>query len=137
MANRVLIVDDDEIVRAVHERDLQRWGYVVASAADAAEAVSMARAFRPDLILMDRMLPDADGVALAARMARELADHPPRVLVVSGSYDEERSGDGSVVRYLPKGIDRQRLRRLVAAALAGERLSCIPPVSPAGGAGRG
>lgn len=124
---RVLVVDDDPILRAIYERDLVRWGYRVASVGAAAEVVGVARSFRPHLVLMDRMLADGDGLAVAREMVETMGSEAPRVLIVSGDDDVERSGKGSgVSRFLPKGADAARLRQLIAAILAGGRLSLLP-----------
>jgi CheY-like chemotaxis protein len=128
---RILVVDDNEVVLAVYERDLERWGYEVHSAVSIAAGREVALRVRPDLALVDLNLPDGDGLSLAAELRRSLGDGAPPVLVVSASYDEEATGDRpEVVRYLPKGVAPERLRRLLAAAIARERLSLVPSIAP-------
>ena len=70
--HRVLVVDDDPILRAIYERDLARWGYRVASVGSAAEVVARARSFRPHLVLMDRMLADGDGLTVAREVVEAM-----------------------------------------------------------------
>jgi CheY-like chemotaxis protein len=82
----VLIVDDDRSFRELAARLLAAAGLNVVSQADSAAAgMSAARAIEPDAILLDVMLPDGDGVALA----HEFAALPwgPRVLLTSSSED--------------------------------------------------
>ena len=67
-AARVLVVDDEPIVREVLERYLTREGFEVASAADGVEALSKAEAAAPDLVLLDLMLPRLDGVEVFQRI---------------------------------------------------------------------
>lgn len=125
---RVLVVDDDEILLGIYERDLSRWGYRVATSTGAEDLVARVRGFRPDLVLMDRMLTNDDGVDLAEAITRALGPDAPPVLVISGSEDQERSGDPpAVARYLPKGLKPERLRQLMTAAVMGHRLSFLPP----------
>lgn len=67
---RVLIADDEDLVRTVYAEVLRRYGAEVAEAADGAECVSAAGTFRPDLVLMDLRMPGMDGwEALAALRA--------------------------------------------------------------------
>src|SRR5690606_18003981 len=67
---RVLVVDDDPIVRDVLERYLEREGFAVSAAADGVEALTAIEASRPDLVLLDLMLPRVDGFEVFRR-ARE------------------------------------------------------------------
>jgi CheY-like chemotaxis protein len=129
--HRILVVDDNEILLAVYERDLLRWGYEVAVAAGCREAMALAPAFAPHLVLIDRHMPDGDGLELARDLAHRMAPSPPKALVISASYDDEAPGDPpSVARYLPKETAPGRLRQLLAAALADERLSMVPSYHP-------
>jgi DNA-binding NarL/FixJ family response regulator len=86
MSGSVLIVDDDPIFLALATRILTQAGLeVVATARDAAGAVSAATATKPDAVLVDVGLPDREGVDLAY----ELAELPwrPRVVLTSADSD--------------------------------------------------
>ncbi len=104
MAESVLVIDDDEVFRGLARRMLADCGLTVAGEAETVAAGRAAAAeLRPRAILVDVMLPDGDGVALA----RELAALPwgPRVVVTSSSADvagrDELDGCG-VVAFVPK-----------------------------------
>jgi two-component system OmpR family response regulator len=58
----VLVVDDDPNIRSVVSRGLRFEGYDVRLAADGSEALRMARAVPPDVVVLDVMLPDMDGL---------------------------------------------------------------------------
>lgn len=77
-AARVLVVDDDDDLRAAMAFCLRRAGYAVTAVATGAEAVASARAQRPDAVVLDLLLPDAGGpgVADALREVRGLAALP-------------------------------------------------------------
>ena len=82
MAARVLIVDDHESFRRLATRVLAASGFIViGEAVDAASAIRQTASLRPDVVLLDVMLPDRSGL----EVARELAAEPgaPRVVLTS------------------------------------------------------
>jgi CheY-like chemotaxis protein len=79
----VLIVDDHAEFRASAGELLGAEGFdVVGAAPDAERAVALALRLRPQIVLLDVQLPDEDGFAVAARLARE--PQPPQVVLISG-----------------------------------------------------
>jgi DNA-binding response OmpR family regulator len=72
MTAKILLVDDDALIRRSLKYQLDREGYSVLTAEDAQAALSLARADRPDLILLDIGLPDQNGLDLARTLQREL-----------------------------------------------------------------
>ncbi|MBO2445851.1 response regulator transcription factor [Actinomadura barringtoniae] len=80
---RVLIVDDEWMVRAMLRTIMESAGdvVVVGEASDGDEAVRLARAERPDVVLMDIRMPHADGLSATERLAR--FDRPPSVVVLT------------------------------------------------------
>lgn len=101
---RVLIVDDHGPFRALARRVLARAGYdVVGEAHDGASALAAVHALRPDAVLLDIGLPDADGAELAARFAA--GENRPMVVLTSsrGRRDLEPVLRRSAARgFLPK-----------------------------------
>ena len=78
----VLIVDDHAEFRASAKELLESEGFdVIGAADDAAQAVELALRLRPEIVLLDVQLPDCDGFAVAARLAREV--RPPQVVLIS------------------------------------------------------
>jgi len=67
MSARVLVVDDEEIVVDVVRRYLEREGFRVAAAADGARGLELLVSWRPDLIVLDLMLPEVDGMEFFRR----------------------------------------------------------------------
>lgn len=78
MPSRILIVDDEPAVADLIEAVLASEGYTVAIARDGAQGLLLARDWRPDLILMDVMLPGVDGGTAIRRLKSdpETADIP-------------------------------------------------------------
>jgi DNA-binding NarL/FixJ family response regulator len=86
----VLIADDHAGFRASARRLLEAEGHdVVGEAADGAEAVREAARLRPDLVLLDVQLPDADGFDVAARIC-EGDDAPAVILTSSRDWSDSR-----------------------------------------------
>jgi DNA-binding NarL/FixJ family response regulator len=78
----VLIVDDHDVFRDSARALLEAEGFaVVGVAADAAAAVAAVERLRPEVVLLDIQLPDADGFTVAERLAA--APDPPRVVLIS------------------------------------------------------
>ncbi len=81
---KILLAEDDDEVRELMRRTLERQGYDVTAASDGLEAYEQALGLRPDLIITDIYMPAADGAHLVRRIrdTKELAHTP--VLVTSG-----------------------------------------------------
>ena len=78
----VLIVDDHAAFRSSASELLEVEGFdVIGTAADARGAVELALRLRPEVVLLDVHLPDEDGFAVAARLARN--SDPPQVVLIS------------------------------------------------------
>jgi DNA-binding response OmpR family regulator len=82
----VLVVDDEPMVREVITSYLERDGYRVASVGDGAAALRWLEAGRPDLVILDLMLPTVDGLSVLARLRKTAADLP--VIVVTARGEE-------------------------------------------------
>lgn len=67
----ILIVEDDEVIREATRMALERYGFPVSTAADGLEGLEAFHAVRPDLLLLDVMLPLLDGVGLCRRIREE------------------------------------------------------------------
>jgi NarL family two-component system response regulator LiaR len=125
---RVLIVDDHEMVRRGLATFLDVAGdvSVVGVADTAAEAVLRARQLRPDVVLMDQMLGDDDGVA-TIRATREAS--PESQIIALTSFQEEervvRAVEAGAMSYLLKDIGADGLVDAIRAARAG--LSTLAP----------
>ena len=119
----VLLVDDHRLVRAGLEQliDADPGMRVVGSASDGAEAVELAQASAPDVVLMDLSMPGMDGIEATRRI---LAAVPSAQVVVLTSFtDRDRvidALDAGAVGYLLKDSEPEDLLRGIRAALRGE-----------------
>ncbi|MET8830509.1 response regulator transcription factor [Streptomyces sp. NPDC004610] len=85
-ARRVLVVDDDPTVAEVVAGYLDRAGYLVDRAGDGPAALATAAAHRPDLVVLDLMLPGMDGLEVCRRLR---GDGPVPVIMLTARGDEE------------------------------------------------
>ncbi len=110
---RILVIEDDSDQRAVMVEALSREGHVVTDASDGVEGLQSARAHRPDLILLDLIMPTMDGWAFRAEQRRDprLADIP--VILVSGC-PEEKAEDLEADAFLRKAYDLDEVLEFVA-----------------------
>jgi two-component system, NarL family, response regulator LiaR len=126
---RVLVVDDHAVVREGLRTflELQEGIAVVGEAADGEEAVRQAEALRPDVIVMDLVMPRLDGVGAMRELRRRLPS--ARVIVLTSFVEDERllpAIQAGAAGYLLKNVAPAELARAVRAAHAGEAL--IDPV---------
>ena len=120
---RVLLADDHPVVRAgvtgmlASEPGLE----IVGEAGSGDEAVDMARALRPDVILMDLRMPGGDGVSATRRIRAEL---PGTAVLVLTTFDTDadilRAVEAGAAGYLLKDLPRSDLAAAIRAAARGE-----------------
>ena len=122
MTRRVLAVDDDPVIQRLLQVNLEMEGYEVTLAGDGDEAIAKVRELRPDLVLLDVMMPNRDGWSVCEEMKSdpELKDIP--VVFLSA-----RAQDADVLRgralgadnYVTKPFDPIDLLELVADLIEG------------------
>jgi DNA-binding NarL/FixJ family response regulator len=121
---RVLLADDHKLFRAGIRSLLQTLDdiEVVAEAGDGREALRLAAAHRPDVVLMDIMMPNLNGLDAAARIVH--AYPHTRVIMLSMSADEDsvlKTLRAGAVGYLVKTADPAELELAIRAAMRGEK----------------
>ncbi|MCP4220831.1 MAG: response regulator [bacterium] len=112
MSKKIIIIDDEPILCKVFSRCLGNAGYDVYIANDGESGLAMVQAEKPDLILMDILLPGTDGTQLAAKIRKDpMLDHIP-IIMISAIYKSSdfqlqmrRIADG----FMEKPISDERL----------------------------
>jgi two-component system cell cycle response regulator DivK len=115
-SGRILVVEDNDKNRKLFRDVLQATGYSILEAATGEDAVDLALAYAPALVLMDVQLPGIDGIEALARLRRDerTAAIPILALTAQAMHgDRDRLLAAGFDAYLPKPIDVVELLRTV------------------------
>ena len=105
----ILVVDDDTPIRSLLRQELTDAGYQVAEAANGKAALDMVRLNKPDLIILDVMMPEINGFDVAAVLKNDPATMDIPIIILSIVQDKERGYRIGVDRYLTKPINTDKL----------------------------
>ena len=123
----ILVVDDDADIRLLTKLNFELDGHQVRLAGDARAAMASVAAARPDVIVLDVMMPEVDGFTMLTQLKAsppEIAEIPVLMLTALGGHlDRAKGGIEGAVRYLTKPIDLDELRDAVREALEGVEAS--------------
>lgn len=115
--HRVLVVDDDPAILSALTRGLRIEGYAVVAAEDGGEALAAARVERPSAVILDRMLPDQDGLETCKQL-RALGDFPILMLTARDAILDRVDGlDSGADDYLVKPFALEELLARLRAIL--------------------
>ncbi|MFJ6385603.1 two-component system response regulator CseB [Kitasatospora sp. NPDC092039] len=130
----ILLVEDDEVIREATRMALERYGFPVTTAADGLEGLEAFHAVRPDLLLLDVMLPLLDGVGLCRRIREEsqlpilmMSARTDPVDVVSGL---EAGADDYVVKPFESAVLVARIRTVLRRVRVVPAADTPPPPPP-------
>ncbi len=101
----ILVVDDDDGIRSLLKQELTEAGYNVEEAINGKEAISKIRTHRPDLIILDVMMPEMNGFDVAAILKNDPQTMEIPIIILSVVQDKSRGFRIGVDRYLTKPID--------------------------------
>ena len=105
----ILVVDDDTPIRSLLRQELTEAGYDVKEAANGKAALDMVRLSKPDLIILDVMMPEINGFDVAAVLKNDPATMDIPIIILSIVQDKERGFRIGVDRYLTKPINTEHL----------------------------
>jgi CheY-like chemotaxis protein len=121
--SHVLVVEDDDIFRAMMEEMLRRDGHQVRTASNGAKALIEIERQAPELIITDILMPEKDGIELITELSQRDSSVP--IIAVSGGrraisqdFNLESARLMGVKVTLPKPFTREQLREAISTALA-------------------
>src|SRR5499426_4887210 len=125
MSDKILIVDDEPSNRNILSQELTHEGYSVLAACDGREALRKAESFRPDLIILDYMMPDLSGLEVLQELRKRENDTPVVMITAYGTMERavEAMKEGAfdfitrpfepdhIALVVRKALEQQRLKR--------------------------
>ena len=119
---RAIVADDDPFARKMIKEALQSAGVVViAEAHNGRQAVDLTRHYQPDVVLMDVVMPELDGISATRRIIQE---NPDQLVVILTTADDDEIGllglRAGASGFLAKDVDVAVLPQAIQGALHGE-----------------
>jgi len=107
---KILIVDDSAFTRGIHRQVIQNEGYQAVEAASGAEALDLFKKEKPDLVMMDLLMPDMDGMDVT----KKILEIQPKAKIVICSTDRQKTRQAEAkqvgaVGFLTKPIDKKKM----------------------------
>ncbi|MEV7239694.1 response regulator [Streptomyces sp. NPDC093248] len=114
-SGRVLVVDDNKVIRQLIRVNLELEGLEVVTAADGAECLDVVHRVRPDVVTLDVVMPRLDGLRTAARLRADprTQDLPVAIISACTQHEVESGLDVGVDAFLAKPFEPAELVRLV------------------------
>jgi len=112
MANKILVVDDDQLMHRLFLHDLDKDGYKVISAMNGREGVEAAMREKPQVIVMDIMMPDIDGLAALKELKKwDATKSIPVIMITANSHhiSRQESEDSGAALFLTKPFSPTQL----------------------------
>jgi CheY-like chemotaxis protein len=120
MSHRILVADDDPFIRRLVAFTLKKRGYEIVEACDGATALNLARQAHPNLVVLDVLMPEMNGLDVTRALAQDPAttDIPILILSASAQQSEIEAGLASgAAAYLVKPFEPKVLSERVAELL--------------------
>ncbi len=113
---KVLIVDDDEHILRLYKEELEEEGYEIVTAKTGAQALEVFQRENPDLVTLDILIPDMDGIALLRKM-KEMRPRVPIIMSTAYDYRDDFAVWASEA-YIVKSADLTELKGKIKELLA-------------------
>lgn len=116
--NRILIVDDNHYIRYVISVLLEESGYKTATAEDRKKALEEIKLKEPELIVLDKKLPDCDGIDFLEEIKKEHPDIPVIMLTANASEENaERAINAEAFAFVTKPFENKEIISVINKAL--------------------
>ncbi|HVA65049.1 MAG TPA: sigma-54 dependent transcriptional regulator [Terriglobales bacterium] len=120
---KLLVVEDERLLRWAMRRKCEQWGYEVAEAGSKVEALDLAQREHPDLLLLDVILPDGNGVEMLTQLRQEQFTGPVIMITADPKVEDVKASlRQGAFDYLCKPVNFDELEITIANALEAGRL---------------
>ncbi|MFF8838720.1 response regulator [Streptomyces sp. NPDC015130] len=135
MSGRVLVVDDNKVIRQLIRVNLELEGFEVVTAADGAECLDVVHQVCPDVVTLDVVMPRLDGIKTAERLRADPRTRHLPVAIISACGEHEAAGGvaSGVDAFLAKPFEPSELVRVVRQLMHHERRAPRKGAGPEGG----
>jgi CheY-like chemotaxis protein len=116
----IMVADDEEDIKAVLEMFLEVAGYDVITAYDGLDAIEKIHESKPDLVLMDIMMPLIDGIEVVRQMkADDSIKHIPVIMLTAASKSDmvEKAMQAGAVDYIQKPFEPEQVQNVIQKTL--------------------
>ncbi|EFL34866.1 two-component system response regulator [Streptomyces viridochromogenes DSM 40736] len=122
-SGRVLVVDDNKVIRQLIRVNLELEGLEVVTAADGAECLDVVHQVRPDVVTLDVVMPRLDGLRTAARLRADprTRDVPLAIVSACSQHEVESGLEVGIDAFLPKPFEPGELVGMVRELIERER----------------
>jgi DNA-binding response OmpR family regulator len=86
---KIALIEDDMAIVQMYRMKFEHEGYEVATAADGASGLQLIESFEPDIILLDLMMPNMNGLEMLSKLRNQPTDHAAKIVVLTNMGDTE------------------------------------------------
>jgi len=120
---KILIVDNDEYILKPTQEILEELGYRVACSTNGIAAIAKYKSWKPDVVLLDRTMPQMDGITCAEKIIEH--DSDAKIVIISGHDEKDLNGRAHrakdlVKGYIVKPFEIKSLKKILARVLEGD-----------------
>ncbi len=117
MAGKILVIDDEKSIGELIQLAMKTKGYLVEYATNGGDGVSLFYRFSPDIVLVDKRLPDMDGIEVARQIKQTEAGKKASLMLMTGDVSEIELDKSLFTAAIEKPVSMSKLAFLIDGAM--------------------
>jgi DNA-binding response OmpR family regulator len=117
MAGKILVIDDEKSIGELIQLAMQAKGYLVEYATNGGDGISQFRRFGPDIVLVDKRLPDMDGIDVARQIKQTESGKKSLLMLMTGDISEKDIDKSLFAAAIEKPVSMSKLAGLIEGVL--------------------
>jgi two-component system alkaline phosphatase synthesis response regulator PhoP len=113
MAGKILVIDDEKSIGELIQLAMQTKGYQVEYTTNGGDGISLFHSFHPDIVLVDKRLPDMDGIDVARQIKQTDAGKKAHLVLMTGDITEQDMEKHLFVAAIEKPVSMAKLASLI------------------------